>query len=77
MSRASTIILIGALILVTPFSGFPSSLREMFTLVLGACVLGIGISLRTRETRPAAPPAPVAGPATPETFSPPHEISPI
>ena len=76
MSRASTIILIGTLIILTPFSGFPSSLRELFTLVLGACILGIGISLRARETRPAAPSVSAAEP-TPETLPPPRDVSPL
>ncbi len=49
MSRTSTLILLGVLILLVPFSGLPISFRSLLTLVFGAVVLGIGLSLRARE----------------------------
>ena len=49
MSRTSALILLGVLILLVPFSGLPISFRSLLTLVFGACVLGIGLSLRARD----------------------------
>ena len=49
MSRTSALILLGILILLVPFSGLPISFRSLLTLVFGACVLGIGLSLRARD----------------------------
>jgi len=48
MSRPSILILIGILTIITQFSGLPISIRSLFTVILSACVLGIGLSLRTR-----------------------------
>ena len=48
MSRPSILILIGMLTIVTQFSGLPMSLRSLLTVIFGACVFGIGLSLRTR-----------------------------
>ncbi len=93
MSRASVLILLGVLVILAPFSGFPIALRSLFSLVLGACVIGIGLMLRTRDTQPhaetpasaipAAKPAPEAVSFSPETYSPseppqePRDVSPI
>jgi hypothetical protein len=93
MSRASVLILLGVLVILAPFSGFPIALRSLFSLVLGACVVGIGLMLRTRDTQPraethaptmsAAEPAPEAASFPPETYSPseppqePRDVSPI
>ncbi len=49
MSRPSILILIGVLTIIAPFSGLPVSFRSLLTVILGACVLGIGLSLRTRS----------------------------
>ncbi|MDP2651894.1 MAG: hypothetical protein Q8O94_02040 [bacterium] len=49
MSRASTIILLGVLVILVPFSGLPSSLRSLLAVILGACILGIGLSMRARR----------------------------
>lgn len=49
MSRASTLIVLGVLIVLVPFSGLPVALRSLLAVVFGACVLGIGFALRSRE----------------------------
>jgi len=49
MSRASTLILLGVLVIIAPFSGFPVALRSFFSVVLGAFVLGIGLALRANR----------------------------
>ncbi len=51
MSRTSALILIGVLTILTPFSGLPISFRTLLTLIFGACVLGIGLSLRAHDAR--------------------------
>ncbi|MEK7114127.1 MAG: hypothetical protein AAB850_01090 [Patescibacteria group bacterium] len=58
MSRTSTLILLGVLVILAPFSGLPASLRSLLAVILGACVLGIGISERAREVRNKQPPSP-------------------
>ena len=55
MSRTSALILLGVLILLVPFSGLPISFRSLLTLVFGACVLGIGLSLRARDAESVMP----------------------
>ena len=72
MSRSSALILLGILVILAPFSGLPASLRSLLSIVLGACVLGIGAALRARETHRAAPPAPAPPPEAP-----PQGVSPI
>jgi hypothetical protein len=49
MSRSSTFILLGILTIITPFSGLPMALRSLFSLIFGACVLGIGLSMRANH----------------------------
>lgn len=49
MSRASVLMLVGALAIITPFSGLPSAIRTMITVGLGAAVIGIGVAERSRE----------------------------
>jgi uncharacterized membrane protein YqgA involved in biofilm formation len=56
MSRTSTLILLGVLIILAPFSGLPISIRNLFTVIFGVCVLGIGLSMRAREVRNVQPP---------------------
>jgi hypothetical protein len=51
MSRTSTLILLGILIILTPFSGFPMAIRTLLTVIFGACVSGIGLTLRASEAR--------------------------
>jgi len=42
------LILIGVLTMLVPFSGLPVSFRTVFIVIFGACVLGVGLSLRAR-----------------------------
>jgi len=49
MSRSSTLILLGILAILTPFSGLPSVIRTLLIVVFGACVIGIGVAERARE----------------------------
>ncbi|MDE1919753.1 MAG: hypothetical protein KGH56_03620 [Patescibacteria group bacterium] len=69
MSRASTLILLGILTILTPFSGLPSSFRSLLAVIFGASVFAIGFSLRAREAESAQA-------ATTEP-APPTEVSPI
>lgn len=43
------LIILGVLTILTPFSGLPASVRTLLTVIFGACVLGIGISMRTSK----------------------------
>lgn len=70
MSRYSTLILLGILIILVPFSGFPVSFRTFLAVILGACVSGIGLALRMQSARNTQPPAPVETPPTPPSISP-------
>lgn len=56
MSRASTLILLGILTILTPFSGLPMAFRSLLAVIFGATVLGIGLSERAKEVREAQPP---------------------
>lgn len=71
MSRTSTLILLGILIVLTPFSGFPISFRTLLAVVFGACVSGIGLSMRAHEVR-----GPLPSVEAPPTV-PPQDVSPI
>ena len=51
MSRTSTLILFGVLIILTPFSGFPVAFRSLLSIVFGMGVLAIGLSLRMHDVR--------------------------
>lgn len=53
MSRTGALILIGILVILTPFSGFPIGLRSILLVVLGLMVLSIGLSLRRSEVQKA------------------------
>ncbi|MBU6491022.1 hypothetical protein KGQ25_02640 [Patescibacteria group bacterium] len=80
MSRTSALILLGILVMLVPYSGFPSAMRSLLTVVLGACVFGIGLILRAREPRRAAPRADEPAPETqvePAASEPSHGVSPI
>lgn len=56
MSRTSILILLGILIIIVPFTGFPMNIRSLLEVVLGACVLGIGFSIRAGEVKPVSHP---------------------
>jgi len=75
MSRNGTLILLGVLVILTPFSGLPMNIRSLLAVILGACVLGIGFSMRAREARSASAQLPVEAP--PSEPAPPQTISPI
>lgn len=51
--------ILGILVMLTPFSGLPVSFRTLLLVVLGACIFGISLALRTahrtssRETESA------------------------
>ncbi len=68
MSRAGILILLGLLTILAPFSGLPASVRTFLVVVFGACVLGIGIAIRSRDTKRAKPLV---------ESTPPQDISPI
>ncbi|MDD3531267.1 MAG: hypothetical protein PHV99_01615 [Candidatus Pacebacteria bacterium] len=69
MSRSSTLVLLGILTILTPFSGLPITFRSLVAVICGAWVLGIGFSMRVHEVHkaqapletPPAPPAPPTG----------------
>lgn len=62
MSRSSTLILLGVLVLIAPFSGLPLSFLSFLLPVLGCFIAIIGISIRTAQVRKAkegdVPPVP-------------------
>jgi len=75
MSRNSTLILLGILVILVPFSGLPLAFRTLLAVIFGACIAAIGLSLRTKEMTNSAPqvaPPPVEAPP-----GPPQSISPI
>jgi hypothetical protein len=81
MSRNSTLILLGILIVIVPFSGLPEAIRTFLAVILGACVAGIGFALRASEARSQKQSAeaslsPVA-PATSPESTPPSGVSTI
>ena len=49
MSRSSSLILLGILTILTPFSGLPMTLRTLLAVIFGVCVLGIGLSMRANH----------------------------
>ncbi len=49
MSRTSTLILLGVVGILTPFSGLPMAFRSLLTVVVGLATLAIGVSLRRHE----------------------------
>ncbi len=68
MSRVGILILLGLLTIITPFSGLPVSVRTFLVVVFGACVLGIGIAIRSQDVKRAKPLI---------ESTPPQDISPI
>jgi len=49
MSRAGTLILLGILVVLAPFSGLPTAIRSLLAVILGVCVLGIGVAMRVHK----------------------------
>lgn len=87
MSRTSTLIFLGILIVLTPFSGLPIGFRTFITVILGVCVSSIGFMIRAHEARSmllrTETPSLATGISEPEDFSSdsvpqePHGISPV
>lgn len=78
MSRASTLILLGVLGILAPFSGLPLGVRNFFAVIFGAAVLGIGLALRVRDVHEAHEAKVETPPVVPETESTlPSSVSPI
>jgi hypothetical protein len=73
MSRSSTLIVLGVVTLLVPFSGLPIALRSILIVALGASVAGIGLLLRSQETARRQPPSQMQ----PSEPTPPQGISPI
>ena len=47
MSRSGMLILLGILTILAPYSGLPINVRSLCAVIFGACVLGIGLGMRT------------------------------
>ncbi|MDO8408349.1 MAG: hypothetical protein Q7S95_03905 [bacterium] len=77
MSRHGVLILLGILILLTPFSGLPGVMRTLLAVTFGAIVLGIGIAERSRAQRALAPVAQPIGTGIPDTSESTRVISAI
>jgi len=75
MSRTSTLILLGFLIMLVPFSGLPMSIRSLLAAIFGASVLGIGLAIRAHEARSMKSSA--EAPASEPEPAPPQGVSPI
>lgn len=81
MSRTGTLILLGILIILAPFSGLPMAMRSLLAVVFGACVTAVGIAMRAHETSAQQSAEPVqpstsTEPAASE-LTPPSGVSPI
>ncbi len=79
MSKTSTLILLGVLTILAPFSGLPIKLWTFMVVVLGACVAIVGLMLRAHETHRARESRPLVTPVVDESplETPPTTISPI
>ena len=78
MSRTSTLITLGVLVILMPFSGLPASIRTSLLIVFGAIIASIGLAMRLHEARGAHPTPSAAEPAaTSEEPAPPTTISPM
>lgn len=51
MSRTSTLILLGVLTILAPFSGLPAEIRTLLAVIFGAGIAGIGLLIRADEAR--------------------------
>ncbi len=88
MSRASTLILLGILVVLAPFSALPIAFRTFLAVILGASVSGIGFAMRAQEAREARSRAEASQASTAATASEPvataevkpqepHGVSPV
>lgn len=55
MSRSLMLIILGALIVLSPFSGLPLSILTWILPVLGLIAVAIGVSYRTKRSSVAEP----------------------
>ncbi len=69
------LILFGILTVLTPFSGLPIAFRTLLSVIFGAAVAGIGLSLRSDMTS-TSPSTPASEPSSPES-APPQGVSSI
>ncbi len=92
MSRSSTLILLGVLVVLAPFSGLPMNIRSLLSVLFGAGIVVVGLSMRMR-TAPTTPQSiaevlalPIEAPperktkggsSTDTAVEPPHEMSAI
>ena len=79
MSRSSTLILLGILTILIPFSGLPIAVRTVLAVICGASVLGIGLAFRSREAQRVPSRGVMAASASAEVprQEPPSGVSPI
>ena len=49
MSRPSILMILGILVMITPFSGLPVSIRTLLFVLLGGAIFGLALSLRTAD----------------------------
>ena len=54
MTLDSLIMLSGALVAILPFLGFPNSWDSVMFVILGACIVALGIVVRRRTPSPHA-----------------------
>jgi len=64
------LILFGILVILVPFSGLPISFRTLLSVIFGAAVAGIGLSLRTDMARSTPFVASANEPSPPEPAAP-------
>ncbi len=55
MSREITLLALGVLVMLVPFSGFPSFWRTVFLLVFGGLIVLIALSLKASARKRALP----------------------
>ena len=62
MSRESILLILGALVIISPWSGLPPTWMEVLLVLLGLGVVVIAITLRRRGVKTVAPAPHVAEP---------------
>lgn len=67
MSRTSTLILLGVLTILVPFSGLPMGFRTLLIVVFGAGVASIGLLIRIEETQALSSPEALASSSSPQS----------
>jgi hypothetical protein len=73
MTRETVLMILGALVFLSPWVGIPMMWLQWILLVLGLAIIAIGVTLRRRmhqdELPPATPSPSPSHPATPEPRS--------